>query len=263
MKLFIGGLDTLSLQTLFGRIKPKRACVDAAYCNNYKFPFVPEELMLTCSVGRFDDEIRFDKKLQKLIKLIHLYHDRIEQIVLPSKIPFQTESLQEVLKLCESYQTFYPIEYGRDISFSGKPSDVERLFSRNPDIRKKQRKVHLSQAFGNEYHQLPLYSLDSTLWRRGAEYGSVLDYKDVFQLVRVVNGNEEDKLQRIFHLRPKWNTFGFDTTLIEQSHSYELAAWNMFCMEQYASDLYVKALGQAYWMTNEERKRIINEFRKT
>ena len=259
MKLFIAGYDILSLQSLFHRIKPRRISVDTSYIRGTKINIDPLELQLTYSVMRMDTDAIVQKKIKRFKEVLHENSSKITQIVLPDNIQVIDE---EILDLCTHFPTFYPAEMCRDIVVKGKREDVDRVFRQQPTLRAERRKVHLTQAFGNEFHTLPLHSVDSSLWRRGAEFGAVLDYKDVLQLVRVCNGNEHDKVQLIRHLRPKWDAYGFDVDKMMRSDSYELGAWNMFCMEQYASDIYIKTLGTAYWLTNEERKEIINGFRR-
>ena len=260
MKLFIAGYDILSLQSIFNRIQPKRISVDTSYIRGTKIAIEPIELQLTYSTMRLDTDDAVKKKIKRFKEVLHENASKVTQIVLPDNINVIDD---EVIDLCEHYTTFYPESFEKDIVVKGKREDVERVFRSHPTIRAKRTKVHLTQAFGNEFHKLPLHSVDSSLWRRGAEFGAVLDYKDVLTLERVCNGNEHDRSQLVRHLRHKWESFGFDVDKLMRFESYELAAWNMYCMEQYASDIYIKTLGTAYWLTNEERKEIINGFRKT
>lgn len=259
MKLFIAGVESHALQNTFSRVKPWYVAYDAAHTRNPKQLNYThfKELLLTCTMSELESD--YGPKLDRMDTFLHTFHEQISYIVVSPKIP---------IEIVTEWQTMYPektffcdVSQGKDIAIKGKKRQVNALFEGNPSIRLQRRKVHLSGAFGTEFGYAPLYSADTTAWRRGAEFGSVLRYADVMQVKILCNGDEEDKQERVYSVRHEFDNAGFSSTKLIQSDSHETAAWNMHCLQLLAQDLLVKKLGSEYFLTQEERRRILNDAR--
>jgi hypothetical protein len=259
MKLFIAGVESHALQEVFSRVKPWYVAYDAAHTRNAKqlnhTSF--KELLLTCTMSELESE--YGPKIERMETFLHTFAERISYVVVPYQIPI--EIAEEWFRMYPDKTFFCDVSAGKDIAIKGKKRQINALFDSNPSIRLQRRKVHLSAAFGTDFAFAPLYSADTTSWRRGAEFGSVLRYADVMQVKIVCNGDEEDKQERLYSIRHEFESAGFNSNLIIQSDSREIAAWNMHCLQRLSEDLWVKKLGSEYFLTAEERKRIINDAR--
>lgn len=262
MKLFTAGLETRTLTQVFERIQPRYVAFDAAYAQSLSVPTFDwcKELCLLCTITNLDDDTKRKGKITRFITALKNTPE-ITQVVLPETLRIDDDSYTKIAPLLTGKQVFYPASFGKDVVLKGKKSVVKDFMSDNPHIRTQRRKMHLTSAFGTDFTDLPLYSADSSLWRRGAEYGAVLDYTDTLHLTRICNGDERNKKELIRAVEHKILAHGFSASLIYESNGLEIASWNMYCQTLLANDLYVKKLGQEYFYTDKDRKRIINEFR--
>lgn len=269
MKLFISGVETQTLTHVFQRIKPRYVAINLSFIQGYNFMSQIDwdcEIMIVFSKQLKTTEnsaFYYNSCVQKFQRFYPRYQDQISYVV-----GLGLDYDHELIESCgDSDVIFFSSildmngsEY-RQVNHIQRERELETLISQS---RTKRIRLHLNGVSNTrQLIKHPLYSVETSAWRKGAEYGVVFDYNTVFGLKRLLNGNEEITHRRsvLTPLRQRILLSGFNYDLIYDGNGMELAAWNLYCWNKFAQDLRYKKLGSEYFLTEEERKIIINERR--
>lgn len=269
MKLFLSGVETQTLTHVFQRIKPRYVAINLSFLQGYNFMSQIDwdcEIMLVFSkqLKTTDSEVSyFNSCVQKFQRFFPRYGERLSYVV---GLGGDYDS-----QLIETFGDSELVFFSSILDLTGSEyrqiNHIQResqLVSTIHNSRSRQLRLHLNGVSNVRYLvEHPLYSVETSAWRKGAEYGVIFDYNTVFGLKRLLNGNEEITKRRsiLTPLRQRILLSGFNYDLIYNGDGMELAAWNLYCWNKFALDLRYKKLGTEYFLSENERKIIINERR--